>query len=317
MQVFRNVSDAHLPPAAITIGNFDGLHAGHEAMLAELKSAASMHGLKTCVLTFEPHPREFFAPDSAPARLTSLREKLELLAARKIDYVVVQRFDRKFSSLSALDFRDQILAKDLNARHVIVGDDFCFGAKRAGDFALLQASPDFSTCSLATIADGGLRISSTAVRNALAAGDMNLAAHYLNRPYSISGRVVDGDKIGRTLGFPTANIQIKHNRPPLFGIFVVEIHGLEKPYQGVASLGFRPTIHGGDLYPKLEAHLFDFNRQIYRQHLRVDFLHKLRDEEKYIDLPTLVAQIEKDCIAAKEWFAVNRNASRHEDVRNK
>jgi riboflavin kinase/FMN adenylyltransferase len=156
---------------------------------------------------------------------------------------------------------------------------------------------------LATVADQGTRISSTAVRNALAAGDMDLAASYLGRPYSIAGRVVDGDKIGRTLGFPTANIQIKHNRPPLFGIFVVEVHGLEKPYQGVASLGFRPTIHGGDAYPKLEAHLFDFKRQIYRQHLRVDFLHKLRDEEKYIDLPTLVKQIEKDCQNARDWFA--------------
>jgi riboflavin kinase/FMN adenylyltransferase len=303
MHVFRSVSDAHLPPTAITIGNFDGLHAGHEAMLSELKSVARQHGLKTCVLTFEPHPREFFTPDAAPARLTSLREKLELLKSRDIDYVIVQRFNRVFSSLSALDFRDQILAKDLNARHVIVGDDFCFGAKRAGDFALLQGSPDFSACSLATVADQGTRISSTAVRNALAAGDMDLAASYLGRPYSIAGRVVDGDKIGRTLGFPTANIQIKHNRPPLFGIFVVEVHGLEKPYQGVASLGFRPTIHGGDAYPKLEAHLFDFKRQIYRQHLRVDFLHKLRDEEKYIDLPTLVKQIEKDCQNARDWFA--------------
>ncbi|WP_293931039.1 bifunctional riboflavin kinase/FAD synthetase [Iodobacter sp.] len=308
MHVFRSVSDAHLPPTAITIGNFDGLHAGHEAMLSELKSVARQHGLKTCVLTFEPHPREFFTPDAAPARLTSLREKLELLKSHHIDYVIVQRFNRAFSSLSALDFRDQILAKGLNARSVIVGDDFCFGAKRAGDFALLQASPDFSACSLATVADQGTRISSTAVRNALAAGNMDLAAGYLGRPYSIAGRVVDGDKIGRTLGFPTANIQIKHNRPPLFGIFVVEVHGLEKPYQGVASLGFRPTIHGGDAYPKLEAHLFDFKREIYRQHLRVDFLHKLRDEEKYIDLPTLVKQIEKDCQNARDWFADHHEA---------
>lgn len=307
MQVFRSVSDAHLPPTAVTIGNFDGLHAGHEAMLSELKSVARQHGLKTCVLTFEPHPREFFSPATAPARLTSLREKLELLASRDIDYVIVQRFNRRFSSLSALDFRDQILAKGLNARQVIVGDDFCFGAKRAGDFALLQGSTDFSTRSLPTVASNQLRISSTAVREALAAGDMPLAAHYLGRPYSIAGRVVGGDKIGRELGFPTANIQLKHNRPPLFGIFVVEVHGLERPFQGVASLGFRPTIHGGDVYPKLEAHLFDFKREIYRQHLRVDFLHKLRDEEKYIDLPSLITQIEKDCQNARDWFAAHQN----------
>ncbi len=303
MQVVRGVHGASLPPCVLTIGNFDGLHCGHATILRELKSIASTQGLATAVMTFEPHPREFFAAASAPARLTSLREKLEYLSTAGVDFVVVQHFDQRFSALDAQTFRDEIIGQRLNARHVLVGDDFRFGAKRAGDFSLLTQSTTFTTRHLPTISYDGDRVSSTAVRSALAAGNMELAAHLLGRPYSMSGRVTQGDQLGRKLGFPTANIQLKHNRPPLAGIFVVEVHGLEKPWPAVASLGRRPTVKNPDALPVLEVHLFDFDRDIYRQHLQVDFLHKLRNEEKFPDLATLTAQIAKDCEHARAWHA--------------
>ncbi|KAF0814105.1 Riboflavin biosynthesis protein RibF [Andreprevotia sp. IGB-42] len=302
MRIVRGVNAAQLPPVALTIGNFDGLHLGHRAMLAELRLAAATRGLKTAVLTFEPHPRELFTPDTAPTRLTSLREKLELLAAEGIDYLIVQRFNRAFASCEPLTFRDDIVASKLNARFVLVGDDFRFGAKRAGDFALLSQSCSFEVASLPSVTLDGERVSSTAVRRALADGDMARAAHLLGRPYSISGQVIDGDKLGRELGFPTANIRMRHNRPPMQGIYVVRAHGLEQPVQGVASLGVRPTVKGAGAAPVLEVHLFDFNRQIYRQHLHVDFLHKLRDEAKFAGLPELIAQISRDCEDARAWF---------------
>jgi riboflavin kinase/FMN adenylyltransferase len=303
MQVFRGFPPQPLPRSALTIGNFDGLHLGHQAMLSQLRQAAHQRDLASVVMTFEPHPREVFSPQQAPARLTSLREKIELLQQAGIDYLIVQRFNRQFAACSAEHFRDHIVAQQINARYVLVGDDFRFGAKRIGNVELLQLNTQFECHSLATQDYLGERVSSTAVRQALEQGDMTHAAQLLGRPYSISGRVVGGDRLGRQFGFPTANIQLKHNRPPLLGIFVVEIHGLERTYQGVASLGFRPTIHGGDVYPKLEVHIFDFQREIYRQHLRIDFLHKLRDEEKYPDFDTLIAQIGVDCQQAKKWFA--------------
>ena len=305
MRVVRGVHSATLPPCVLTIGNFDGLHRGHATVLKALKSAAQEKGLATAVLTFEPHPREFFTPDSAPARLSSLREKLEFLAAERIDYVVVQPFDARFASLDPLTFRDQIVTENLNARHVLVGDDFRFGAKRSGDFSLLRQSQQLTAEHLPTIDYHGERVSSTAVRAALAAGNMELAKNLLDRPYSISGKVVQGDQLGRKLGFPTANIQLKHNRPPLQGIFVVEVLGLEKSWPAVASLGRRPTVKNPDALPVLEVHLFDFDRDIYRQHLRVNFLHKLRNEEKYPDLASLTAQITKDCDNARAWHATH------------
>nr|WP_314898816.1 bifunctional riboflavin kinase/FAD synthetase [uncultured Deefgea sp.] len=306
MHVIRGTPHHPLPRSALTIGNFDGLHRGHIAMLDRLKAEAKSRQLVTALMTFEPHPRELFTPDSAPARLTSLREKIELLREAEIDYLIVQRFTKTFASIDALTFRDQIVAKQLNAAYVLVGDDFQFGAKRSGDFDLMAASVDFSTVSLPTLKHDTERVSSTAVRNALQQGDMSQAATLLSRPYSIAGRVVGGDQLGRTFGFPTANIQLKHNKPPLFGIFVVEILGLERTYKGVASLGFRPTIHGGDLKPKLEVHIFDFDRDIYRSHLRINFLAKLRDEEKYPDFDTLIAQIQKDCDQARAWFSAQQ-----------
>ncbi|MHB1401001.1 MAG: bifunctional riboflavin kinase/FAD synthetase [Thiobacillus sp.] len=297
-------------PHAVTIGNFDGLHLGHQAMLARLQDVAQARGLPSCVLSFEPHPREFFTPEQAPARLSSLREKAECLQRMGIDRLHVFRFDRAFSALSAEAFIEQVLGTTLQARYVLVGDDFRYGAKRAGDFALLKQagqSLGFEAEFLPTVEVAGERASSTAVRQALAAGELEHAERLLGRPYSISGRVVHGDKLGRDIGFPTANIQLKHNRPPLLGIFAVEVYGLNgEPLPGAASLGKRPTVKNPDAVPVLEVHLFDFNAEIYGRRVRVDFLHKLRDEEKYPDLDSLVAQIQRDVDHAKQFLKQRR-----------
>ncbi|WP_188687684.1 bifunctional riboflavin kinase/FAD synthetase [Silvimonas amylolytica] len=306
MRIIRGVNAAALPPTALTIGNFDGLHLGHRAMLAELRHEAASRGLASALLTFEPHPRELFTPQTAPTRLTSLREKLEILAAEGLDYVILQRFDRNFAGIEATAFRDNVIAQQLNARFLLIGHDFRFGKQRAGDFELLQQNQALTVRSIDAVMLDDQRISSTAVRDALAAGDMDLAARLLGRPYSISGRVVGGDKLGRELGFPTANIRIRHNRPPTMGIFVVEIEGLERTYQGVASLGVRPTVKGAGAAPVLEVFIFDFKRQIYGEHLRVNFLAKLRDELKFNGLEALVTQIHKDCDDARAWFAAHR-----------
>jgi riboflavin kinase / FMN adenylyltransferase len=294
-------------PNAVTIGNFDGIHLGHQAMLARLTSRAASVGAAPTVLTFEPHPREIFTPESAPTRLTSLREKLEILRNLGVAHVHICRFSRPFATLSAEDFVHRILVQGLKTRYVLVGDDFRFGAKRAGDFALLQRMGKelgFQTESLHTLAVAGQRASSTAVRNALAKGDMATAAQMLGRPYSISGRVVGGDQLGRKIGYPTANIQLKHNKAPVQGIFAVRVQGLEQPdWPGVASLGTRPTVHTHGR-PTLEVHLFNFNRSIYREHLRVEFLHKLRDEAKFPNLEALVAQIDLDAKQARELLNV-------------
>ncbi|MFO7542352.1 MAG: bifunctional riboflavin kinase/FAD synthetase [Thiobacillus sp.] len=299
-------------PHAVTIGNFDGLHLGHKAMLTRLLEAAKARGLPSCVLSFEPHPREFFTPEQAPARLSTLREKADCLRRLGIDRLHVFRFDRAFSALSADAFIEQVLGRTLQARYVLVGDDFRFGARRAGDFALLKhagQSLGFDAEFLPTVEFAGERASSTAVREALAAGDLAHAARLLGRAYSISGHVVHGDKLGRDIGFPTANIQLKHNRPPLMGVFAVELYGLDgAPLPGVASLGKRPTVKNPDAPPVLEVHLFDFNADIYGRHVQVDFLHKLRDEEKYPDLDTLVAQIGRDVENAKHYLKHHRHA---------
>ena len=309
MRVFRTLSTAAPTPVALTIGNFDGVHLGHQAMLTRLTAVAHRLGMPSCVLTFEPHPREFFAPDQAPARLTSLREKLELLAESGVDRVHVCRFNFDFARTTPEEFIDRILKRGLAARWILVGDDFRFGSKRAGDFALLQQSGQalgFDAESLPTVEIAGERASSTAVRLALASGDLARSAQLLGRPYGISGRVMHGDKLGRDLGFPTANIQLKHNRPPLLGIYAVEVFGLNgEPLPGVASLGRRPTVKGPDAIPVLEVHLFDFDAEIYGRRVRVDFLHKLRDEEKYPDLDSLIAQIKLDVDHAKHFLAQN------------
>jgi riboflavin kinase/FMN adenylyltransferase len=313
MLVCRGIPVQAKAPVALTIGNFDGVHLGHQAMLVRLKEASRQRNLVACVMIFEPHPREFFTPDHAPTRLTSLREKLELLAAAGVERVQICRFNFNFARISAEDFIVRILLQGLAARWVLVGDDFRFGARRAGDFSMLSAFSlkcGFEVEEMSGYTLNGVRVSSTAVRNALAAGDLDLVRRLLGRCYSISGRVVAGNKLGKKIGFPTANIQLKHNRPPLSGIFVVEVeleeHGSaslvsRKRIQGVASLGVRPTVHEhGE--PVLEVYLLDFNQEIYGHHLRVHFLHKLRDEHKYVDLEMLVRQIEKDVTCARAYF---------------
>jgi riboflavin kinase/FMN adenylyltransferase len=273
-------------------------------MLDRLQAVARARALPTCVLSFEPHPREFFSPADAPARLSSLREKAERLHQLGIDRLHVFRFNRAFAALSADQFIRRALLHTLRARYVLVGDDFRYGAGRSGDFALLAAQSEFDAEALPTVELVGERASSTAVRSALAAGELAHAARLLGRPYSISGRVVHGDKLGRDIGFPTANIQLTHNRPPLLGIFAVQLCGLDgRILPGVASLGVRPTVKSAGAAPVLEVHLFDFNAEIYRRRVRVDFLHKLRDEEKYPDLASLVAQIKRDVDNAKQFLS--------------
>ncbi|MBA3756594.1 MAG: bifunctional riboflavin kinase/FAD synthetase [Nitrosomonas sp.] len=278
-------------------------------MLIRLKDAASRLGLPVCVMTFEPHPREFFAPEQAPARLTNLREKLKLLIQAEVECIHVCHFNDDFARISAEEFITRILNQELSVRWLLVGDDFRFGARRAGDFAMLQAfsaANSFTVEAMPSVNIDGRRVSSTAVRQALAHSDLNTARKLLGRPYSISGRVIDGDKLGRQIGFPTANVQLKYNHPPLSGIFVVAVRGAiqsspETTLPGVASLGVRPTIHENGK-PILEVHLFDFNDKIYGQHLQVAFLHKLRDEEKYANIDTLIRQIEKDVAQARDFF---------------
>ncbi len=305
MRVTRGIPAAAAGPAALTIGNFDGVHLGHQAMLAELKRAAGRLGLPACVMTFEPHPREFFAPDKAPTRLTSLREKLELLASCGVDRVHICRFDYGLAQTTAEEFIERIIARGLGARWVLVGDDFRFGARRAGSLVMLkQAAPHmgFEVAAIASVMLDSERVSSTALRQSLADGNLDRAARLLGRAYSISGRVVAGDGLGRKLGFPTANVQMKHNRPPLTGIFAVRLHdATHGALRGVASLGVRPTVKKQGA-PVLEVYVLDFSGDLYRRHVRVEFLHKLRDEEKYADLATLTRQIALDAKNARAFF---------------
>jgi riboflavin kinase/FMN adenylyltransferase len=300
MQVFRHIPSRSSTPTALTIGNFDGVHRGHRAILDVLRQRAHAQGLAPSVMTFEPHPREFFSPDTAPSRLTSLREKLELFEELGMEHVYLLRFNRRFAAISAQDFMQHTLRK-LDARLIMLGEDFRFGAGRAGDVAGLRAA-GFNVESVPTVSLDGKRISSTAVREALTTGDLKTATELLGRPYSISGHVAHGDKLGRLLGYPTANIHMLHERPPLYGIYAVKLRGIDdEELPGVASLGVRPTMkHNGR--PTLEVHLFDFDRDIYGWHVRVQFLKKLRDEQKFPDLETLKRQIAADEQAARGYF---------------
>jgi riboflavin kinase/FMN adenylyltransferase len=286
---------------ALAIGNFDGVHRGHQAILSRLCEHAKNSGMVPGVMTFEPHPREFFSPATAPARLTSLREKLELFAEAGIARVYLCRFNKKFAEIRAQDFMQDMLHR-MNARLIMVGDDFRFGAGRAGGLDDLRAQ-GFAVQTLEDVTVDGERVSSTAIREALAAGALSRAEQFLGRPYSISGHVAHGDKLGRQLGYPTANIYMLHERPPLFGIYAVKLSGLgEQDLPGVASLGVRPTTKN-DGKPLLEVHLFDFDGDIYGRHVRVHFLKKLRDEAKFPNLEALRRQIAVDEAAARSYFA--------------
>ncbi|WJF89614.1 bifunctional riboflavin kinase/FAD synthetase [Paraburkholderia bonniea] len=310
MRVFRGLPNAESrAPCALTIGNFDGVHRGHQALLAHVRAAADARGLPVCVMTFEPHPREFFNPASAPPRIAMLRDKLEALAANGVDRIVVEHFNHTFASQSPDTFVERIIVNGLHARWVMIGDDFRYGAKRAGDFASLKAAGQqhgFEVEQMATVADpSGARISSSAVRAALSAGQLDVVRAALGRSYQISGHVVHGMKLGRDLGFPTLNVPIQHKRPALAGIFVVLVHGIaEHPLTGVASLGVRPTVDDSGRV-LLEAHLLDWHGDAYGKLVRVEFLHKLRDEEKYLDLETLTAAIARDVAHARTWLARN------------
>lgn len=301
MQIFRHFPDRPIAPTALAIGNFDGVHLGHQAILQRLNRISAQQNLANSLLTFEPHPRELFTPDQAPARLTSMREKLEIFAESGVEVAYVCPFDARFAAMTAQEFVAQILQRSLDARAVLVGEDFRFGAGRMGTVAHLRAS-GIQVENQLEVQVGGMRVSSTAVRLALATGDLDQAEKLLGRTYSISGHVVHGDKLGRELGYPTANIQMHHDKPPLTGIYAVKLAGLEEgELPGVASLGFRPTMKQ-DGAPTLEVHLFDFNRDIYGQHVRVSFLEKIRDEEKFPDLETLKRQIAQDEQIARNYF---------------
>ena len=322
MRVFRGYRHSGIAPAcALTIGNFDGVHRGHQAMLALLRSEAAHRGLPTCVLTFEPHPRDFFAalsatPQRAPARIATLRDKLAELERCGVDQTVVLRFDRALASMTPQAFEDEVLRRGLKARHVLVGDDFRYGARRAGDHATLAAA-GFDVARMNSYEVHGLRVSSSAVRAALAEGDMAQAARLLGRPYAISGHVVHGRGLGRALGasregagdgFRTLNLRFGHANPAANGIFAVRTHGIgAAPLDGVASLGIRPTVEdGGQVL--LEVHCFDWPAQVgaeggYGRLCRVELLAKLRDEARYDTLDALTVAIDRDAAAARAFFA--------------
>ncbi|ENO88902.1 bifunctional riboflavin kinase/FAD synthetase [Thauera linaloolentis] len=308
MRVFRGIPEHADAATVLTIGNFDGVHLGHQALLKLLTGKARSLGLPAVVLTFEPHPREYFSPADAPARLASLREKLLLLDAAGVDRTHVCRFDARFATQPAQAFIDDTLVRGLNVRHLFIGDDFCFGARRQGDFAMLQAAGTqhgFTVESMPTLSVAGERVSSSAVRDALAADDLAHAARLLGRPYSIAGRVSHGDKIGRQIGFPTANIQMKHRHPALTGVYAVSVEGLAaQRIAGVANIGVRPTATSNGR-ARLEAHLFDWTQSCYGAHIRVHFLHKLRAERKFESFDALRAQIALDADTARQWFADN------------
>jgi len=321
MKVFRGFAHPGVAPAcAVTIGNFDGVHRGHQAMLALLRSEAEQRGVPSCVLTFEPHPRDYFAterqqPALAPARVGTLRDKLVDLARCGVDQAVVLPFGATLAACTPQDFMRDVLCRGLGARYVLVGDDFRFGAQRAGDYALLDASGDalgFDVARMNSYEVHGLRVSSSAVRDALQQGRMQDAARLLGRPYAISGHVVHGRKLGRTLGFRTLNLRFAHWKPAAAGIFVVQVHGLHaQPLPGVANLGVRPSLDANDVNGGrvlLETHCLDWPAQLgaqeaYGKLIRVELLHKLHDERRYDGLDALTQGIRHDCDQARAWLA--------------
>ena len=317
MRIFRGFTHPDLARAcALTIGNFDGVHRGHQAMLALLTSEARHRGLASCVMTFEPHPRDYFArragtPDAAPARIGTLRDKLAELQRCGIDQVVVLRFDQRFAAQAPQAFIDDVLLDGLNSRYVLVGDDFRFGARRAGDYAMLDAAGQaagFDVARMMSYEVHGQRVSSSAVRDALAGGDMPGAAALLGRPYSISGHVVQGRRLGRELGFRTLNVRFGHAKPAAHGIFVVRVHGLgDQALPGVASLGVRPSVEDAGRV-LLETHCLSWPAGLgteagYGRLLRVELLHKLHDELKYDSLQALREGIARDAMEGSDWFA--------------
>ena len=317
MKIFHGLPPAGLNPqgCALTIGNFDGVHRGHQAMLALLKNEAAHRGVPSCVMTFEPHPRDFFAaklnkPELAPARIATLRDKLHELRRCGVDQVLILPFNDALASQSPQAFIDDVLMAGLGVRYVLVGDDFRFGAKRAGDYAMLDAAgakQGFDVARMMSYEVHGLRVSSSAVREALADGDMPRAAALLGRPYSISGHVLHGRKLGRELGTPTLNLRFDHPRPAAQGVFAVRVRGLsEQVLPGVASLGVRPTIEDAG-QQRLEVFCLEWPEALgregaYGRCVQVELLHKFHDERKYPSLEALREGIDRDIADARAWF---------------
>jgi len=297
----HNLREHHCGCVA-TIGNFDGVHLGHRAVLEALKLRAQAHGLPSLVVIFEPQPLEYFCPEKAPARLTRLREKLALLRDVGIDRVMLMRFDQHLASLTAEQFVQKMLVEALGVKHLFVGDDFRFGKGRSGNFDLLQQmgrEQGFEVENLATVSKGGERVSSTLVREALASGDFATAARYLGREYQMCGRVVHGHKKGRTIGFPTLNIGLARRLSPVKGVFAVRVTGLsDEPLDGVANVGNRPVLEGDDQF-LLEVHLFDFDRQVYGELVAVRFVERIRDERNFESFEVMREQILLDAEMAR------------------
>lgn len=346
MKIFRGYHYRGIAPAcALTIGNFDGVHRGHQAMLALLRNEAQHRGVPSCVMSFEPHPRDYFAqatgqPGIAPARIGTLRDKLTELARCGVDQTIVLPFRAELARQSPAAFIQDVLVAGLNVRYVLVGDDFRFGAKRAGDYAMLAAAGDAMGFEVARMnsyevslpdaqAEGGrrsVRVSSSAVREALGQGRMDDAARLLGRPYSISGHVVRGRQLGRELGFRTINMRFSHWKPAASGIFVVEVHGLtDRPLAGVANLGVRPSLDPNDVNGGrvlLETHCLDWPASLgaeggYGKIVRVELLHKLHDELKYDSLDALKTGINRDCDDARAWLAAGHAQTRRQTTRDR
>ncbi|MDS1141315.1 bifunctional riboflavin kinase/FAD synthetase [Pusillimonas sp. SM2304] len=301
-------------PSAVTIGNFDGVHRGHQAILARVQQLAVERGLSSTVMTFEPHPRAYFArrgqrPELVPTQISSLRDKLTALAAHQLDQVVLERFNQSLADMSAEDFIQQLLVRGLNTRWLLVGEDFRYGHKRSGDIDLLRRAGrqhGFEVETIADVADEhGHRISSSELRTALAVGNLARAEHLLGHGYRISGHVIHGQKLGRSIGYPTLNVKVPAQCALRSGVYFVRAHGLgPQAINGVASLGVRPTIsHGGRLM--LEVHLLDCSIDAYGKLTCVEFLEYLRDEEKFPDLPTMIAAIDNDAQSARDYFALH------------
>lgn len=287
-----------------TIGNFDGVHRGHQAILEALRARGQALGCPTALVTFEPQPREFFQGREVPARLTRLREKWQRLKAVGLDYLLLLPFNEALASSDPEAWARAVFVDGLAARHVLVGDDFKFGRERRGDAALLRRLGEgagFTVDDTPTVRDGGDRISSSRIRACLAADDFPTAERLLGAPYTITGRVVYGRQLGRTLAMPTANLRLQRYRSPLAGVFAVAVEGLDRPYGGVCNIGVRPTVEGRE--PLLEVHLFDYNGDLYGRLLTVRFLEKIRDEKRFEGLEALQAQIHQDAAAARERWA--------------
>ena len=316
MQLIRgkhNLRPAHRG-CAVTIGNFDGLHLGHRAVLERLIGGARARGVPALVMSFEPTPREYFMGAAAPPRLAGFREKFLSLQEQGVDRLFYVRFDRAMAALSPADFIREYLVDGLGTRHLVIGDDFRFGKDRAGDFATLQAAGrkhGFDVADTPTRSIDGMRVSSTAVRTALARGDFGLATRLLGRHYGMTGRVLEGRKLGRKLGFPTVNLRPGRRVLPVTGVFAVVVRGVgEHPWPGVANLGTRPTVDGTE--PLLEAHLFGFEGELYGRRITVEFVARMRDERRFEDTASLVEQMQRDAQTARRLLA--EAGYRHEDL---